>query len=370
MTVKSNILKLAALLLISFTITLSSWGAEVSPPKATLTSHTLTTKRITTHYWESGPSNGPLIIFVHGWPEIGLTWRAQMESLGAEGWRCVAPDLRGFGSSSVPNDKNDYKIEEIVKDLIELHKHLGGKAAIWVGHDWGSPIVTSLVSHYPNKSKGIVLVSVPYLPNGWALPNLIIHVDRKLYPYDKYPFGQWDYWSFYLTHFDQALSDMEADIPATLASIFTKGDPLSVGKLSPSALTTQNGGRYGAAHRAPAVAPDDTLWPKDDFNVLVKAFTKTGFRSSNAYYLNDDANISYAKTALDNGKLELPVLYINDEYEPFSNINLSTLGNPMRNACSNLTIMDLPSGHWVTLERKKELTESINLWIKSNGLKK
>nr|GFD58118.1 hypothetical protein [Tanacetum cinerariifolium] len=83
---------------------------------------------------------------------------------------------------------------------------------------------------------------------------------------------QWDYWRFYLTHFDQAVSDMDADVEATLASVFRKGDPTTVGKISPSAVVTANGGRYGAAHRAPVMAPDYTLWPQPDFEALVAAF--------------------------------------------------------------------------------------------------
>ena len=44
-----------------------------------------------------GLADGPLMMFLHGWPSIGLMWRAQMEAFAADGWHCVAPDLRGFG---------------------------------------------------------------------------------------------------------------------------------------------------------------------------------------------------------------------------------------------------------------------------------
>ncbi len=309
------------------------------------------------------------MIFLHGWPETGLVWRAQMEAFAAEGWRCIAPDLRGFGGSSVPAATGAYAIQEVVEDMVALHAHLGGKPAICIGHDWGSPVASSLVAHHPEISRGLVLLSVPYLPEGWALPNLIPFVDRTLYPAARYPDGQWDYWRFYLTHFDQAVSDMEADIPATLASIYKKGDPATVGKLSPSATVTTNGGRFGAAHRAPAAAPDTALWPQPDFEALVAAFKKTGFRPCSSYYMNDEANMAYAKTALNQGRLSQPVLFVNDEYEPFSNINLTQVGEPMRKACSHLTVADLPSGHWVTLERKQELVETMRAWIKLNGLR-
>ena len=73
-----------------------------------LVSHTFSTPRHTTHYLECGPADGPLILFLHGWPEIGLVWRAQMEAFAAEGWHCVAPDMRGYGGSSAPADRAAY----------------------------------------------------------------------------------------------------------------------------------------------------------------------------------------------------------------------------------------------------------------------
>jgi hypothetical protein len=137
-----------------------------------------------------------------------------------------------------------------------------------------------------------VLISVPYFPTGFGLPSLVPLLDRNLYPADRYPDGQWDYYRFYLTHFDQSVSDMEADIPATLASLYRPGNPAfaaAAGKISPSALITANRGRYGPAHRAPPTTPDTALWPPADFDAVVTAFRATGFRPANAWYLNDAA---------------------------------------------------------------------------------
>src|SRR6195952_4543984 len=93
--------------------------------------------------FECGPADGPLMIFLHGWPGIALMWRAQMDAFAADGWHCVAPDLRGYGGSSAPAGNDAYTLEEGVADMAELHDHLGGNAAIWVGHDWGTMTPTS-----------------------------------------------------------------------------------------------------------------------------------------------------------------------------------------------------------------------------------
>jgi pimeloyl-ACP methyl ester carboxylesterase len=92
------------------------------------------------------------MIFIHGWPGIGLTWRAQMDAFAAEGWRCIAPDMRGYGRSSVPDAKDAYTIEKAVTDMADLHDHLGGQPATWVGHDWGSIVVGALAAHQPERA--------------------------------------------------------------------------------------------------------------------------------------------------------------------------------------------------------------------------
>jgi len=337
--------------------------------RPTLNAHTFSTGRHTTRYWEAGPTDGPLMIFVHGWPEIGLIWRAQVEAFASEGWHCVAPDMRGYGGSSKPFDPEMYALEQIVDDMVELHDHLGARPAVWVGHDLGSPVVGALASHHAKRCRGLVFASVPYSPDAFALPSLLPLIDRRLYPADQYPDGQWDYYRFYLTHFDQATSDFDADIPSALAAIYRQGDPASAGKVYRSALVTRNGGWFGAAHRAPAVAPDPSLWPAADFNTLVEAFRDTGFRPGNSWYLNDAANLAYAHAAPHEGRLHQPVLFLNGDFDGLCNINLNRVGDPMHHTCPDLSVTSLPSGHWLPLERKAESIQAIRSWLHAKGLK-
>jgi pimeloyl-ACP methyl ester carboxylesterase len=333
-----------------------------------LASHNFHSPRHTTHYLEAGPSDGPLMIFLHGWPQIGLMWRAQIEAFAAEGWRCVAPDMRGYGGSSAPTASNAYTLEELVEDMVELHDRLGAHPAIWVGHDWGSPVAGALSVLHPARSRGVVLISVPYFPRGFALLNLLPLIDRDLYPADQFPDGQWDYYRFYLTHFEQTVGDMDADITATLASLYRLGNSASAGNISPSALLTANRGRYGSAHRAPPTAPDPALWPPADFNVLVTAFRERGFRPANTWYLNDAANIGYLRSAPEGGRLEQPALFINGDWDPICDVNRSRLGEPMQRACEDLSVTNLPAGHWLPLERKAEVAHAIRTWLKTKML--
>lgn len=343
-------------------------GAAWATPPAALVSRTFRTPRHTTHYLECGPANGPLMLFLHGWPELGLVWRAQMAAFAADGWHCVAPDLRGYGGSSAPAATNAYTNEQVVADMAELHDHLGGQPAIWVGHDWGSCIVGALVAHAPRRSRGVVLVSVPYFPTANALPTLVPLVDRSIYPANQYPDGQWDYYRYYTKHFQSAVADLDADQAASLASIFKPGDPASMGKPAPNALVTRKGGRFGAAHKAPPGKPDPMLWPAADFDALVQSFKPHGFRPACAWYLNDAANIAYARKALNGGRIAQPMLFVNGDYDQVNSIACNHYGDPMRAACPDLTVTNLPGAHWLPLERKPELVQAIRTWLRAKNL--
>ncbi len=345
-----------------------SGAASATPPFSALIARTLSTPRQAVHYIECGPADGPLMILLHGWPSIGLMWRAQMDAFAAEGWHCVAPDLRGFGGSSAPAANDAYTTKEVVADMAELHDHLGGELAIWVGHDWGSVVAGALAAHEPARSRGVVLTSLAYQPDGHALRTIVPLVDRTIYPADQYPDGQWDYYRYYTTHFEAAVADLDADQAATLASVYRAGDPATIGEVSPNAVVTHNGGRFGAAHRAPPTQPDPALWPPADFDVLVQAFTAHGFRGPSAWYTNDDANLAYAREAPSGGHLSQPVLFINGDFDQMCSITGNRQGDPMRAACTDLTVTSLPTGHWLPLERKAEHVQAISTWLHSKKL--
>ena len=120
-----------------------------------VTEHTVKTARHTTGYLACGAKDAPLLIFVHGWPELSLSWRHQLPAFAALGFRCIAPDMRGYGRSSTYARHEDFAQEEIVADMVELLAALGRDKAVWIGHDWGSPVVWNMAAHHPEKTVGV-----------------------------------------------------------------------------------------------------------------------------------------------------------------------------------------------------------------------
>jgi len=331
-------------------------------------SGTVQTPRHRTAYIESGPGAGPLMIFLHGFPELGIIWKAQMAYFAQAGWRCVAPDMRGYGGSSAPAETGAYTVQAISADMAELHDALGGGPAVWIGHDWGAPIAWTMASHHPERCRGVIGLSVTYLSRGHALPNLVPLVDRRIYPADRYPVGQWDYWLYYRESLELARRDFETDPAAAIATLYRSGIPDVVGKPSATASLRQNGGWFPPDHRAPVMDRDPRLLSQDDFDQFVTTFRRTGFRPGIAWYLNDAANIEFAGAARSFGRLDLPVLFIHGENDAVDETLRSRLAEPMRQDCANLTEAKVASGHFLMLEKKEEVCRIMADWL-ANTLK-
>src|SRR5271168_299538 len=135
--------------------------------------HVAKTARHTTFFLSCGAANATPIILAHGWPELSISWREQLPAFAALGFYAIAPDMRGYGRSSVYPRHEDYALSHIVADMIELLDSLGHQKAVWVGHDWGSPVVWSIATHHPERCHGVANLCVPYLPGGFALKNLL-----------------------------------------------------------------------------------------------------------------------------------------------------------------------------------------------------
>ncbi|HYE91200.1 MAG TPA: alpha/beta hydrolase [Terriglobales bacterium] len=321
------------------------------------------TARHRTFYLDAGPADGPLMIFVHGWPELSLSWRHQLPCFAALGFRAVAPDMRGYGRSSCYPRHEDYALEHAVRDMLELADSLGREKVIWVGHDWGSPVVWSLASHHPERCHGVVNLCVPYLSKGFTPETLIPLVDRTVYPEAAFPVGQWDYQLFYEESFDKARACFEANVGNTVKALFRKGSASAKGKPSRTATVRRDGGWFGGAGSAPDVPMDTDILTEADFRTYVAALEGAGFFGPDSWYMNQARNRAYAARAKDGGVLSMPVLFLHGEYDATCETVQSRLAEPMRRDCRNLTEVVVPSGHWMAQEKPRMVNAALAKWL-------
>jgi pimeloyl-ACP methyl ester carboxylesterase len=111
------------------------------------------------HYVSVG--RGPLILFVHGFPEFWYEWRKQLGEFGRD-HQAVAPDMRGYNLSGKPVDLAQYRVPHMVEDLRALAAHLGHEKFVLVGHDWGGVVAWAFAIAHPERLHRLVIVNAPH----------------------------------------------------------------------------------------------------------------------------------------------------------------------------------------------------------------
>src|ERR1700687_3823801 len=115
---------------------------------------------ISMHIAEQG--EGPLVVLLHGFPELWYSWRHVLPALAAAGYHAVAPDQRGFGQTDAPPNIEDYSQSQIVADVVGLVRALGYEQAVLAGHDWGAPVAFNTAILRPDIIRAVILLSVPF----------------------------------------------------------------------------------------------------------------------------------------------------------------------------------------------------------------
>ncbi len=113
-------------------------------------------------YVDAGPADGPVVWLQHGEPTWGFLYRKVMEPLLEAGFRCVVPDLVGFGRSDKPESVEDYSYDAHVAWMAALAEHLDLRDADMVVHDWGGPIGMRLFVEHPDRFARIAILDTGF----------------------------------------------------------------------------------------------------------------------------------------------------------------------------------------------------------------
>jgi pimeloyl-ACP methyl ester carboxylesterase len=111
------------------------------------------------HYAAAGA--GPLVLFLHGFPEFWYEWRRQLEDLGRD-HLAVAPDMRGHNLSAKPEGVEAYAVRHLVEDVRALAEHLGHRRFTLVAHDWGGAIAWVFALAHPAMLERLVIINAPH----------------------------------------------------------------------------------------------------------------------------------------------------------------------------------------------------------------
>jgi len=107
-----------------------------------------------------GPDDGPPVLLMHGWPDTHDLWAPQVKALSAAGFRTIAPDLRGFGASDMPDDVEAYAAAHTVVDMIAILDTLEIQQCQLVAHDWGAAAGWGMAAFVPERVTRYAALSV------------------------------------------------------------------------------------------------------------------------------------------------------------------------------------------------------------------
>lgn len=140
--------------------------------------HAVPTNGLRLHVVQCGPTDGPLVLLLHGFPEFWYSWRAQLPALAAAGYRVWAPDQRGYNLSDKPAKIEAYALPTLAADIIGLLDAAGRRQAFIIGHDWGGIVAWYLAAHYPQRVARASILNVPHpavvARSLWRVPDQLL----------------------------------------------------------------------------------------------------------------------------------------------------------------------------------------------------
>jgi pimeloyl-ACP methyl ester carboxylesterase len=244
------------------------------PGPTTLKHRVINANGLKFHIAEQG--SGPLVLLCHGFPESWYSWRHQIPALADAGYRVIAPDMRGYGGTDGPPERDSYSIMDLVGDMVGLVAALGERSAVVIGHDAGATVAWNAALLRPEVFPAVVGMSVPFRQRGPAPPlRLLRQAGLNTY-----------YWIYYQ---DVGVADAEydRDPKATVRrTLYTFSGDAPHSDINRRILEPGKG------------ALDNTLEPdhlppwlgEKDLDYMASELARRGFRNPLNYYRNIDRN--------------------------------------------------------------------------------
>jgi pimeloyl-ACP methyl ester carboxylesterase len=316
-----------------------------------ITHRTVNSNGINIHIAEAG--EGPLVLMLHGFPELWYSYRHQLPALAEAGYHAVASDVRGYGGSDCPEPIEAYSMKNMVADAVGILDALGEETAVIVGHDWGAPMAWNSAALHPERFRAVVGLSVPFLRRSPAPPTQLF----KAMFQDKF---------FYMLYFQEpgvAEKEFEADIRHSMKLFMYAAS--GEARNHPSGFGSTFANKPADSLLFEGVPAPDELpaWLTEaDLDYYAENFKKTGFRGGLNRYRNMDRDWEELPE-LAEASINQPALFIAGEYDGVIAMTNPDMMKPFAPGLRKSVI--LPAcGHWTQQERPNEVNAEIIEFLK------
>ncbi|GIS69554.1 MAG: epoxide hydrolase [Gammaproteobacteria bacterium] len=293
-------------------------------------------------------TDGPLVLFAHGWPESWYSWRHQIPALAAAGYRVVVPEMRGYGQTDAPENIDAYNVVELAADMVGILDAVGVDKAIIVGHDWGAPVATHSVLLHPtlffgsgDDERSLWGPRRPFTHGGNASK---LRRQFFLHPLPQRTGGV-------------AESEYDGDPRGLLSRLYLSPD-------SPREDPTIHDPKRAAGGWIPRLGAPKGLpeWlSQEDLDYYVKQFEHSGFRGGVNYYRNIERNWEVTAHLAD-AVIDVPTLFLAGERDMvIAGASAANLRSRIGRGVTDLRdIVLIPGiGHWVQQEAPDETNRAL-----------
>jgi epoxide hydrolase A/B len=261
--------------------------------------------------------------------------------------------MRGYGQTQRPEEIHQYTLLHLVGDIVGLLDTLSSETAVIVGHDWGAPVAWYAALLRPDRFRGVIGLSVPFIPRLPMLPTSIMPQTEDAL--------------FYQLYFQSpgiAEAEFEQDVSRTIRSLLysasgdaPRRDSSAVGD-GEVGMVPRRGGFLSRLTNPASLPP----WLAEaDVDFYVGEFTRTGFRGGLNWYRNIDRNWELL-APMSGVRVTVPALYIAGDrdlvlaFRGMDQIiaNLSKLVPQLRG-----TLLLSGCGHWTQQERALEVNRAV-----------
>jgi pimeloyl-ACP methyl ester carboxylesterase len=342
---------------------------------------------LTLHVLEAGFEHPgrPLLLLLHGFPELAYSWRKVMLPLAEAGYHVVAPDQRGYGRTTgwdpdYDGDLGSFRIFNVVRDALGLVAALGHRTvAAVVGHDFGSPVAAWCALLRPDIFRSVAMMSAPFagppaIPDAQArTPTRDIHADlaaldrpRKHYHWyystreanDNMRNAAQGIHAFMRAYYHHKSADWAANKPQRLSSWSAE----ELAKLPAYYVMDRDRGMAeSVAPEMPTAASIGACrWlTEDELRVYSTEFARTGFQGGLQWYRCRTVGRYNAELELFSGRtIDVPSCFIAGASDWGVFQRPGDFEAMQTRACTRMVGCHLidGAGHWVQQERPEEVT--------------
>ena len=336
----------------------------------------------------------PLILLLHGFPDIAYTWRRTLGPLAAARYHVVAPDLRGFGNTTGWDDTDlvSFSTHSLARDLLGLVSSLGHRcAAAVVGHDVGSMIAAYCALVRPDVFRSLVMMSFPFdgppnLPFASAASATAPAYPTLAEQLSALPRPRIDSMSWFskpsanadMRYAPQGVHDFlrayfhvkSADWSGNRPHALTSGSAEELSELPTYYIMDKNVGM--AATVAPFMPSPDKIasnrWlSESELAVYTTAFERSGFQGGLNWFRCHTGSIGRAEIELFSGRtIDVPAAFISGALDWGNYRKPGAIERMQTRTCKHMTDVHLieDAGHWIQVEQHERFNAALLNFLK------